>query len=446
MAYLYTVEEAASVLGVSRARVYQLIGNGALAAEKTSGVWFVDEQAVDARRSAKPHAGRPSSRTHAVSDVRRYTLMNRTHEVLEFAFDVAEGSFSEGARLIDGERAPVGLLSPRGKRVSSQALTFWWRHRSIPRSRAGLDAKLRECGLGDPSLLPFRSLGLSLSDQYWVRPEGSSVQWQDVNFFQNEFAELSSDGDWLGGVGLDSPDNTSEGELPKTWLCDKRGVRVLAKGGTALGQEPYNEVVATALHRRLLEPGEYVPYRLGERAGEPVSLCDVFISDGEEYVPAHYARKVVRQANHHSDYQHYLECCAHLGVEGAETAMAKMILCDDILGNFDRHWRNFGLVRDVETLEYRIAPIFDSGSSLWCRTPGTRLAFGDYSFETKPFYEDANRQLRLVNDFSWFNPAALEGFPEEAADILSANNALAERIGHIQEAIRFRIDRIIRML
>ena len=123
-----------------------------------------------------------------------------------------------------------------------------------------------------------------------------------------------------------------------------------------------------------------------------------------------------------------------------------MIVCDDILGNSDRHWRNFGLVRDVETLRYRIAPLFDTGGSLWCSSTLESLRAHDFSFTTKPFYEDANRQLRLVNDYSWFDPAALEGFADELSAILSDNPALAERVDYICCAVQKRIDRLVRML
>lgn len=142
------------------------------------------------------------------------------------------------------------------------------------------------------------------------------------------------------------------------------------------------------------------------------------------------------------DYRHYIECCEALGVSDAELAVQKMIVCDDIIANTDRHWRNFGLVRDVETLEYRVAPLFDSGSSLWHQLPTRDMAYSDFSFFTKPFAEDANDQLRLVSDFSWLDLDALNGFPEAAADLLDQNPALAGRVDFIFEGIRSRIERL----
>lgn len=33
-------------------------------------------------------------------------------------------------------------------------------------------------------------MGLSLSDQYWIRPAGmDTLRWEDLNFFHNDFDE-----------------------------------------------------------------------------------------------------------------------------------------------------------------------------------------------------------------------------------------------------------------
>ncbi len=439
-----TIFEAASLLGVSNARVYQLVNQGTIKAEKVGNMWFVSKADVDARLKRHPKTGRPLKMGSSGTG-QTYTLLNRNHEVLDFKYDASTGTFSATDLIHDASRAPLGIVSPRGRSVSAKAIAFWWRHRAIPKGRQGLDSKLVQLGIDDPGQLPFTSLGLSLSDQYWIRPLGSTVSWVDVNFFDNGFGELHFDGDWLGEVGLDSPDNTSEGQLSKKWICDGNK-RLLLKGGSALNQEPFNEVVATALYSRLLSDKEYVPYTLCQLNDSTVSVCETFVSPDEEYIPAYYVRQIMRQANHHSDYQHYLECCMNLGVKEAEVALAKMIVCDDILGNTDRHWRNFGLIRNVETLEYRIAPLFDTGTSLWSHATEDQLRAGDYVFTTKPFYEDPNRQLRLANDYSWLDIDSLSGFIEETKRILMASTALEKRAEHICEAIQKRIDRIATIL
>ncbi len=488
MAYIITVAETAKALGVTSSRVYQLIEQGTIAAERIGRTWLVDDVSVRERAEHPVSAGRPKAQQ--TSSQTTFSLMNRTHPVLEFHYDEEGGSFGEVVSIDDPRRAPLGIVSARGTKASTKALRYWWAHRAIPATRAGLDARLRELGIDDPSRLlgivsargtkastkalrywwahraipatragldarlrelgiddpsrlPFKSLGLSLSDQYWVRPKDSSIRWEDVNYFHNGF-DLEGDS-WLSGVGLRSPDNTSEGELPKRWVLED-GRRVLLKGAGPLGQEPYNEAAATSLFRRLLPTESYVPYevRLGD-AG-PVSACRCFLRDDEEYIPAYYVRQIARQPNHHSDYRHMVECLTRLGVSDAEARLSQMIVCDDILGNFDRHYRNFGVVRNVETLECRMAPLFDSGSCLWCNAPTDALLRGSWKFSTKPFHEDANHQLRLVDDYSWFDPAVLEGFVDEVVAILGENPVLADRLGAVAEAVQWRIGRILAVL
>ena len=33
-----------------------------------------------------------------------------------------------------------------------------------------------------------KSYGLSLSDQYWIKEKGSSLEWAEINFFENAFS------------------------------------------------------------------------------------------------------------------------------------------------------------------------------------------------------------------------------------------------------------------
>lgn len=434
-----TVSEASKRLGVSVARVHQLIKNGVLAAEQIAGIWLIDDGSLEARIANPPKPGRPSD-TARRPPAARFMLMNRNHEVLSFRFDASTGEFFDADEIIDAARAPLSVMSPRGKRASKTALSYWWSHRTIPRARHGIDAKLAELGIGDTYDLPFRSMGLSLSDQYWVRPYDSDVRWEDVNFFENDFIEAEVE-EWMADVGLDSPDNTSDGVLSKRWVR-RNGERRLLKGGTLLEQEPFNEVIATELFSRLLRDGEYVPYTLEEWGGAWVSSCPNFVGSTEELIPAYYVNELLPRSPRRNDYRHYVECCYELGVENIEDALGKMIVCDDIMANTDRHWRNFGLIRNVETLQYRVAPLFDTGSSLWCRTPTRELACTPFVFDTRPFFEDADRQLRLVDDASWLNLDKLAGFPEWAADFLDENPSLYGRTDFIFQGIQSRIDHL----
>lgn len=437
-----TATEAANLLGVSKARVLQLIKSGALSAEKIGNSWLVDSRSVQDRLSAKPQAGRPAQ--HSRADSPRFLLMNRDHAVLSFRFDTATGQFFDADEIIDASRAPLSVMSPRGTTASKEALTNWWRHRTIPRTRTGIEKKLAELGIAQTYDLPFRSMGLSLSDQYWIRPYESDLSWKDVNFYENPFVEAETQ-EWLADVGLDSPDNTSEGMLSKRWIS-REGAFLLLKGGTSFDQEPFNEAIASNLCSRILQPEDFVPYNVETWNDFWVSSCPCFVAPDEEYIPAVYVTEVLSREAHRNDHRHYLECCAALGVEDAETAVSKMIVIDAVMANTDRHWRNFGLIRNVETLEYRSAPIFDTGTSLWCTRSTQKLQYATADFAVKPFNEDVGRQLRMVDDVSWLDLDALSGFPEWACDLLDENPSMQGRVDFIFEGLQKNIERVERIL
>lgn len=440
---MYTTEEAARRLGVTRRRVQGLVSDGALEAVKCSGAWLIDEDSVEARLSTVDKRGGRPARGRGRSET-AFTLMNRTHEVVRVVYDSSRKEFTSIGKDVDAARAPIGLGIEKGS-LPLDGFNAWWRGRGIPQAREGLASLLSELGAELPEELLQRNLGLSLSDQYWIRPEGSGLAWEDVNFFNNDFEKVSLEiGPFVadGSSAAATPDNTSDGNLRKYWAC-RDGVRMLYKGGTAYGQEPYNEVVATALHRRLLSDGEYVAYGLEGAGAHAMSACADFLSDEEEFVPAVYVEKVLAQGANENDFEHYLACCEALGVADARAAMERMIVCDDIIANHDRHRRNFGIIRNVETLECRPAPIFDSGSSLWCDVETAGLAAGEHGFTSKQFCPSPAHQMLLVEDMSWFDLGAMEGFVDEATGILARNDALGARLPHIATALTWRIERML---
>lgn len=458
-----TVDEAARLLGVTPRRVRALIGSGRLTAEKVGGIWLVDDACLERRLNdnVRKRGGRPK-RGSGANEI-QLVLMNRNHVVAEAVYDTAHSVFIKVGPLVDKDRAPLGLTDARG-RMSPAALSAWWSDRGIPRARKGISDLLARCGASVPEELAYRNLGLSLSDQYWVRPSATDVTWDELNFFQNDFEQLAAPpyaGDCGGAPapratsssdGNRHPDNTSDGVLPKHWFVAPGGTRILAKGGGPFSQEPCNEVIASELCQRIVPPNpqghaRFVTYKLGAWPDEPVpstsplaSLCANFLSDEEEFVPAQYVRMVRPQEAHHSDHQHYLECCHALGVSDAARELSFGIVCDDIMANSDRHWRNFGVVRNVETLECRIAPIFDTGSSLWHDRPDL-LAERDFTFVGKQFESHPGRQLQLA-ELDWVDTGALQGLDEYARETLSHSTLPPERIDLVCQGIRWRVGRI----
>ena len=51
--------------------------------------------------------------------------------------------------------------------------------------------------------------------------------------------------------------------------------------------------------------------------------------------------------------------------------------------------------------------------------------------------------MLLVEDMDWFDSDKLEGFVDEAIEILSKNDALTARLPYLKEALTWRLERMI---
>lgn len=141
-------------------------------------------------------------------------------------------------------------------------------------------------------------------------------------------------------------------------------------------------------------------------------------------------------------YNHYINACIDLGLPEVKLKINKMIVCDYILANYDRHYRNFGAIRNIINLKWeKIAPLYDSGSSLWATSP-TQLIGASY--KCKPFKSDAESQLNLVDDLLWLDKDKLIGFENVIYEVLRENPLMDElRISLIANEVKNRIYKVL---
>jgi hypothetical protein len=349
-----------------------------------------------------------------------YTLMHKNTAVAKIEIDEATNGILKIAEVYRPEHLPVGVPLTGGT-PNRKLLNDWWTGRAIPASRSGLREALEAMRVTSQGDLLTKCFGLSLSDQYWVNPDHKPLAWGDVNFFENTFSEDVGNalfGRVPEGAELDlmSPDNTSDGWLKKKWVVAD-GRRLLVKGGSPPAfQEPLNEVVAAAIMRRL--DIAHVPYTLTWDGDQPLSLCRDFITPQTELVAAWPIRSTRKKPGHQSEYQHFLACAEALGIPDMEDSLNKMLAVDYLIANSDRHFNNFGAVRDAETLEWiGAAPVFDCGTSLWHDQFSHRIR-PRMEQDSKPFRNKHGEQIKLVTDFSWLDFGALKGVDEEYAEIL----------------------------
>lgn len=348
-----------------------------------------------------------------------FELMHGDVTVASIDLEDVTGVMVHMGSVYDVAHTPVGTVID--DIVRPERLQRWWSSRAIPMSRSGIKHVLEKLDISNTELLLRKSLGLSLSDHYWIRPVGSDLEWSEVNFFDNPFSDDVGDllfgrEVWTGSMDFSSPDSASDGMLTKRWkIMDGR--RCLIKSGTKpYMQEPFNEVAAGIIADSL--GMDHVDYSVIDYGGTPCSVCEDFVTADTELVPAY---QVMRSEVHDAgvpDYDHYVSCCARHGID-AVPALDRMTVLDYVIANGDRHLNNFGIIRDAHSLEWvSPAPVYDSGSSMgfdcW---EGSIVA--DAGKECKPFSEHWSEQMRLVRDVGWIDFDALREGVDRVCEVFS---------------------------
>ena len=375
-------------------------------------------------------------------------LMHRRIPVVQITLDDLSGFIQRVESVYAPEHLPVGVAIHQG-RVDRAELNAWWTERSIPASRSGITEALEEMEITNTKTLLVRGLGLSLSDQYWIRPEGMDIPWDQINYFDHTFSD--DIGDVLFGenrrtnvLNFNSPDSTSDGNLKKRWkIID--GKRCLIKGGSnPFRQQPFNEVIAAEIMDRLSIP--HVPYSILWYQEAPYSVCDDFITRETELVPAWRIIQTQKKSNEISVYRHFVNCAEALGIPAVVPFLNRMLVLDYIIANEDRHLNNFGAIRNAETLKWvGMAPVYDSGSSLGYDKVTPEIRSGQ-NMICKPFKKHHEEQLKLVTDYSWIDFDRLSDIRELIVDTLSSDGVEGyigeSRIKAIADAVEQRIQKL----
>ena len=234
-----------------------------------------------------------------------------------------------------------------------------------------MDLLLHRLNINAPSELLDKAFGLSLSDQYWLKPYNTKINYDDINFFDKDFdysefleASLSKNSKTIVSENsLKTPNNTTDGMLKKAWIIEN-GTRYLLKGGYKNELlQPFNEVLASEICKRL--GFNHVTYTLDTYKDTVVSICPCFITKDTELITCYQIRNDMKRNDNIKDYEEYIKVLEEHGISDARIKMENMYIIDYLIMNEDRHLNNFGIIRDINTLKWLdVAPIFDNGQSL----------------------------------------------------------------------------------
>lgn len=313
----------------------------------------------------------------------------------------------------------------------------WWGMRAIPASRSALKSILAESGCLTAGHYLAKNLAFSMTDTYWICPEGASLHYEDINRFAKIYGEKMP----YHNETSYNPNASLGGQMDKYWDLNGEVPILVKESYRNHGQQAANEAFATLVHTRQNSNVPFVYYHVVvTKDGNMCCTCPAFTSDRVEFVSAYEVVESQKTRNDISLYDHYIETCVRSGIdrEQIQGFMDYQTLTDFIISNTDEHLQNFGILRDADSMHLLgPAPIYDSGNSMFYaedrKTPYSRAEMlerritGFYPKEEQVLKKIQNKQIVRLDLLP--SPAEVKeffaafGIPEWKTDVISKNYA-----------------------
>ena len=109
--------------------------------------------------------------------------MNKNTEVLLAEYNILSKEFSKIYEVKNIDYAPLILKQAYNEESDEkllEALVEWFKSRKIPSFREDLDSLLVKFDINTSEELSDKAFGLSLSDQYWIRPVNNKTKYSEI--------------------------------------------------------------------------------------------------------------------------------------------------------------------------------------------------------------------------------------------------------------------------
>lgn len=368
----------------------------------------------------------------------QYALMHQNDVCGNVLIDDDSGSLTEYKDNGSG-------LSPFLGNADTRKMKRWWEGRAVPASRKMIQEILKQVGCTNTKEYLAKNLALSMTDAYWIRPEGMQLRYEDV-----KLSELNpSSNSKIPYHNASSYDLNASlgGQMEKYWDIGREIPILVKESYKYFGQQAINEAFATYFHQLQETDNPYVSYFVGKTEDNGLYCqCDAFTNDMVELVSAYEVIEGAKCRNDRSLYENYIQICIDLGIEEQRIRkfMDYQTVADFIISNTDEHLGNFGILRNAKTMQYiGPAPIFDSGNSMFYTNSlekHTRLSLlqrkitGFYDSEEKMLKNVQNRDLvkmeLLPTKQAVISLYTSYGFPEERATVIADNYSIKKEMAY----------------
>ena len=307
---------------------------------------------------------------------KKMSLMHKDIKVLSGDYDTYTHGFRRIRAIHEPTHIPVGVSN--GMEDSDvKSLNYWLFWRGIPDYRVDVERLKRRFEVDDAKDLLEMEYALSVSDNYWLKPENEDLRYRRLNFYDRPFdhegfakAMFRSDHYDPPATAAHTPNNTLCGYHRKAWMRRPDGLE-LYKGSTGFHQqECINEWIASEMAQRL---GMHaVKYEVKTYEHQLVSTCYNFLDKNTDLVTAENVIKMRNPGKKEFWIDIFLDILESNGIPDASERLDEQIILDYLMMNTDRHLQNHGILTDAETCRWiGMAPIFDTGTGLGCfvKTP-----------------------------------------------------------------------------
>ena len=186
------------------------------------------------------------------------------------------------------------------------------------------------------------------------------MQWAEVSLYTKPFDEVVGAAAFDGSAidsdfSSTSPEYSTDGGYAKCWMRENNTIKLYNAGSQLLIIEPFSEYFASQIAAVVCP--DSVRYDLGVYHDQLVSKCDLFTSENKGFAKA---SRIFGQRKRIVDLLEYYEKL------GSGDTFRRMCALDALILNPDRHYGNFGVLYDTDTMQVtKMAPVFDRNKSLF---------------------------------------------------------------------------------
>ncbi len=278
---------------------------------------------------------------------------NTTYEVYYKDYKVFTINGGGEVHIFDRDIMPMEIYVEEDDDIESRAnnivnFNTYCSERIIPLDRKYAKEILAYYGFDNaPSIKARADIGiatrcLSLNDCFWVKKSSETIKWNEVNLFTNSLENsvmeipLLGHGFTVNRENIDTPDIHTDGKAPKAWKRQGDQFFLLKRDN---GQDSVTKEVEASTILRELFGDSVSEYKKDTFADHAVSVCKCFTDQTTNMIKADYYS--IFRMNQNLSFKDDLESTFRRDLE-------IMILADYLVGNTDRHSRNWGILYSLE--------------------------------------------------------------------------------------------------